>query len=451
MDVKSYSALLSLFASVLVILSAGFPLTFSLYAGSLQNILGYSQVQVNSVNVANIIGQFLCYPLIGLLSDKYGANRVCLFSALLGIPGLLLAANAYERRQGYLVLCSAFFLIGVASTCAYITSVSTCARNFAGARGLAIAIPICAYGFATLLYTLVFERYFSLANQAQEQYNIPGFWRNLCWFVGLAALLGSCFMKSPTSATNESISGPLEDSSQEQVPLLGSQEESRPPFFEDITVLMYAVAYIFAAGATETLVGNMGSIVESILLKTPDANGTSGSYASRAVSVFAIFSTVSRLIVGLLGDVLAKKGYSRIPLLLGLTALMSLAMLTLALAPPSTTIFFLVAGINGFCYGSLYCIGPTLASVIWGLRDFGRNWGCLAYSPLIGSVLGSYLYAALYDRRARAQHPDSNQGHLCAGQGCYSLSFLLMASAVALAMSIWVLTWRIWRRRGIIV
>jgi MFS family permease len=447
----SYAALLSLFASVLVILSAGFPLTFSLYAFSFQNTLGFSQVEVNSINVANIVGQFLCYPLVGALSDKYGANRVCLLSGILGVPALLLAANAYEHRQGYLMLAASFFMIGVASTCGYITSVSTCARNFAGARGLAIAIPVCAYGFATLLYTIVFDRYFTKSDQSHEQHDISAFWRALCWFIGCAALLGFVFMTDQSKSKDQDQEDGTDTESTQLLPT-ADVESMQPPFFQDVTVLLYAVAYILAAGSTETLVGNMGSIVDSILRSSNLTPANSSAYASRAVSIFAIFSTLSRLIVGVVGDALAKRGRSRVIILLALSICMSGAIFLLALSPPSTTLFYLVVGINGFCYGSLYCIGPTLASVIWGLRDFGRNWGILAYSPLVGSVLGSYLYATLYDHHAKLQHSGHKLGNLlCAGRGCYAASFMVMGAAVLLATFIWAAAWRIWRLRHIIV
>lgn len=346
----------ALVSSFVVILGAGFPLTFSLYATSFQSVLGFSQTQVNTVNICNIIGQFICYPVIGALSDKYGANVVASLGAVFIIPGLLSAAVAYENRYSCAFLSTMFFFIGMGSTCGYITAVSTSARSLPNQKGLAISIPVCAYGLATLIYSVIFSQFF----KTSQGYDIPAFWRSITIFVAFASIIGFFGMRvvvpSPTPQSRES--DPLLQQQQQQDQYHGPEDAEnsegsaplhRPPFFKDVTVVLYAIGYVLIAGSAETLVGNMGSILASI-----DASSQQPSQASTAVSLFAVFSTLSRLLIGWLSDALANKGLSRMTIPVFMVAVpMAIDFLALSLLPSTQTSFLIIVSINGFCYGSL--------------------------------------------------------------------------------------------------
>lgn len=396
---SSSSSLIPLASSVFVILCAGFPLTFSLYATSFQSVLGLTQTQINAINIANIVGQFLGYPLIGFLSDKYGANVVAAFGAVFSVPSLLVAAATYEKRGHYLVLATCFFGVGVGSTCGYITSISVCGRAVRDAKGLAMSVPICAYGLATLVFSLVFQTFFS---DRGGEYDIPGFWRTITVFVGASSVVAYFGMKLPRpikestveTTTDTDESAPLLQHDSDDASTSGSVDQTPPTFFRDFTVLLFAAGYILIAGSTETLVGNMGSLSQSIssatsttthappsllfLLSAPpsssvDTAGASG--ASTSVSIFALCSTLARLAIGFSSDLLAKTNHSRMLIpLLAVGVPMTLVFLALGAAPMTPVRFLAVVGVNGWCYGAMYCCLPTIAAVVWGLDHFGRNW-----------------------------------------------------------------------------
>lgn len=75
-----------------------------------------------------------------------------------------------------------------------------------------------------------------------------------------------------------------------------------------------------------------------------------------------------------------------------------------------------------------------------------RAQGVISYSPLVGSVLGSYLYAHLYDRAADGQ--DRGDG-LCIGTPCYRVSIVVMACAICVGTVAWSSAWRVWKARSI--
>lgn len=445
---RAYIALVS---AVIVVLGAGFPLTFSLYTTSFQSVLNLSQKEINAINVANIIGQFIGYPVLGYCSDHYGAHLVAFLGAFSSIPGLFVAANAYDARSSYVILSAAFFWIGVGSTCGYITAMSTCVRSLPRAKGLAISLATCSYGSATLIYSVVFQAFF----KTSEGYDIPKFWRSITVFVAAASIVGFFGMRLPNSSdlacsegddvTTAATTAATSEEEQETRPLLDNPAtrnehvtSSNPSFFKDVSVLLYALGYVLIAGATETLVGNMGSVMAAL---------SASSQASTAVSLFAFFSTISRILVGSSLDLLARHGYSRFHIPIFIVALpMCLVFLVLGLAPMTPASSLVMLGINGFCYGSMYCSGPVIAAEVWGVEQFGRNWGVLSYSPLLGSVLLSLLYAFMYDNQADRQN---NDGNLCIGQSCFGPPLLIMSVCIAVGLGSWVCAWQVWRRRGL--
>lgn len=54
----------------------------------------------------------------------------------------------------------AFFFVGSGTSSMYFSGVTTCAKNFTGARGLALALPIAAFGLSSLWLAQLLSRLF---------------------------------------------------------------------------------------------------------------------------------------------------------------------------------------------------------------------------------------------------------------------------------------------------
>lgn len=47
----------------------------------------------------------------------------------------------------------------------------------------------------------------------------------------------------------------------------------------------------------------------------------------------------------------------------------------------------------GVAYGATFCVLPTLASEVFGVANFGANWGILGTAPAVGSYFFGSLLA----------------------------------------------------------
>ena len=104
---------------------------------------------------------YLPVPLFGFLCDRYSPQPLALLAACLFGFGYILAAYTYRSgpppdstRGGdgfpFWVMIVAFVGIGAGTSCLYLCSVATCAKNFAQAkyRGFMLAVPIAAFGLS---------------------------------------------------------------------------------------------------------------------------------------------------------------------------------------------------------------------------------------------------------------------------------------------------------------
>lgn len=100
--------------------------------------------------------------MLGYLCDRIGPAPLSLMASGLFGAGYLLAAFTYksgakdimgythERGWPLWVMVVAFVIIGLGTTCMYLSAVTTCAKNFGKSkyRGIALASPIAAFGLS---------------------------------------------------------------------------------------------------------------------------------------------------------------------------------------------------------------------------------------------------------------------------------------------------------------
>ncbi|KAK3080758.1 hypothetical protein LTS18_013455 [Coniosporium uncinatum] len=153
---------------------------------------------------------------------------------------------------------------------------------------------------------------------------------------------------------------------------------------------------------------------------------------------------------------------SRITLLLFFAILTSAGQVVLAsgVCQNHADRFWIVTALIGAGYGAVFSLTPIVVSVVWGVENFGTNWGIVAMVPAAGAAVWSIVYSAVYqnaagDGGAARGNPGSPQEEvLCYGMGCYAPTFWAMAVSVWVACGLWVFAWRGpggWVKRGIAV
>ena len=239
-------------------------------------------------------------------------------------------------------------------------------------------------------------------------------------------------------------------------------------FLTDSTMWLLAAGFFLVTGPGEAFINNLGTIL-STLYPPPSHGPPPSNSPATHVSILALTSTLTRLLTGAASDLLAptkihqaeipssrphRFTISRVSFLLFWTALFSLGQLLLAsgLVQHHLPLFALISTLQGAGYGAAFSLTPILVSVVWGVQNFGTNWGVVALVPAGGAAVWGAVYSAVYqagvDRRSiMGQEEDTR----CFGTRCYALTFWAMAVCSWIAMGLWGLAWKRWRRRGIAV
>lgn len=94
--------------------------------------------------------------------------------------------------------------------------------------------------------------------------------------------------------------------------------------------------------------------------------------------------------------------------------------------------------------------------MIWGVENFGTNWGIVAMVPALGATVWGIVYSTVYQWAAKtpSYSQDSAEDVLCYGKRCYEGTFWGMAGSVWIGCLLWIYAWKGrdgWGKRGIAV
>jgi len=583
-------------------LAAGSITAYSLYAPLFQQRLHYTQLQVNGVSITAELAMYLPVPLFGLLCDRVGpAPPSLLAGALFGV-GYTLASFAYRSGPPdapggwpYGAMVAAFVPIGCATSCMYISAVTTCAKNFGRGRfrGVALALPIACFGLSGMWESQVASRF--LREEVGGEVDVGRFFIFLagllagCGVVGFFALrvvgeeewieeaveeleasgllepglgyrprgnperegllgnggrlragedededdarqYGTLVMDGERRLSEEEIDDLQRKAEETRVRLLEQERkktwllnEETKFFLTDRTMWWLAAGFFLVTGPGEAFINNLGTIIETLYPPNPSSPLTSPTTAAQPrtsaathVSIVAITSTLARILTGTLTDLLApasapiqhlrgphslqnslaslpppspqnpwyrRHPVSRLAFLIAFSLLMSAGQVLLASGALQNhgARFWLVSAAIGAGYGAVFSLTPIIVSVVWGVENFGTNWGLVATAPAVGATVWGLVYSGVYQAGARetvtlhaplssvggrlmgqAMHgrdyvgakAGAHEDIMCYGRACYTTTFWAMAVSVWAACGLWAWAWRGpggWRARGIAV
>ncbi|MCJ1476764.1 putative monocarboxylate transporter mch1 [Lambiella insularis] len=409
------------------------------------------------------------------------------------------------------VMVLAFVGIGMGTSCMYLSAVATCAKNFGRAKhaGLALAIPIAAFGLSGMWQSQVGSRllYEQTAEGGHGDVDVFRFFLFLSGTLFGVGLIGSVMLQvvDEEELIDEAVeelerSGLLDESDffqrshpygpngygtidaashderfhshHEHPSALKAREDEEERkktwllnaetrrFLTDHTMWFLAAGFFLVTGPGEAFINNLGTIITT--LYPPPATAPPSNSPATHVSIIAVTSTVARLLTGTLSDLLAPQPpshtpspnrpftLSRLTFLLTSTLLLALSFAFLAspLLAASPSLLPLVSALAGTGYGAAFSLVPIIIGAVWGVQNFGTNWGLVAMAPAAGATLWSAVYSVVYQAGVREGET------LCWGRGCFASTFWAMAASVGVAMGLWTWAWRGrggWVERGIAV
>jgi MFS family permease len=523
-------------------LGAGSVTVFSLYGHLFQSRLHYSQFQINGIASAMNVCMYIPVPIVGYMVDRFGPGPLSFLSSLLLGGGYALAAGLYRKgvqevEQGnigqstFVPMILAFIAIGVGTSCLYIATVSTCAKNFGKGkyRGMMLVAPITAFGLSGMVLSQGASRllYEKQPDGTKGDVNVFHFFVFLAIVLAANGLVGTFTLRvvDEESLIDEAVeelerSGLLEgsevfrrrtdrsygtvvqsashDEDDEDAdrraldPLQDGKDEDMyaklkkawllnaetRAFLSDPTMWFFALSFWLIIGPGESFINNLGTIIGT--LTSPSANSTPPTVATH-VSVMASVSTVARLVAASLSDLLSptpetphiqtgmsqspptpRRGLqvSRVVLYVISALLFSVGSLVLASGAmqehPGR--FWIVSGSIGAGYGAAFSLTPIIVTIIWGVENFGTNFGIIAVTPAAGSVIWGIIYSAVYQagvRRSASLGSEGDAGDVfCYGKQCYAATFWAMTASIWIGAFMILLAWKGrngWSSRGIVI
>ncbi|KAK8134334.1 hypothetical protein PG984_006346 [Apiospora sp. TS-2023a] len=247
-------------------------------------------------------------------------------------------------------------------------------------------------------------------------------------------------------------------------------------FLSDHTMWWFALGFWLIIGPGEAFINNFGTVIGT--LHTPHISESITTPATH-VSIIAATNTVARLVVGSLSDFASPKPesahpqaglysshtssaqkftVSRITLIITAGIIISLGTLILATGAIQEhgDRFWMVSSLIGAGYGGLFSLMPIIVTIIWGVENFGTNFGIVALFPAIGSTMWGLIYSAVYEAGANTSSPatHSEDDTFCYGAKCYAITFWAMTASIWVGCGMILWAWKGrngWAQRGVVI
>lgn len=479
----------SLFSAI----TAGFVGLISLYAFPWQVKLNYTSTQINTISSITNLGAYLTPPILGFIADTHGPITLSCLAILGFIPSYYYLAYLFNNPQiaelnssFYGTICC-FCIIGISTSALYFSALLTCTKLYPERKLLSISLPTTCIGISSLIgsQVLKLEWFWCFDSTHDERYlNLYKVFKGLSWLyvvIGLFAWIATGtvsmmqFNEEIEKQNSETLSTDaigsvgensiVEDHDESALLLnhsrssnsissamLATQEShkelnvttlSTRSVFHDPILYLFGFTMLLSLGPLEMFITNMGSL-SNILLG--DKSHLYPNISSSLISMFAISSTCTRIITGLLIDYLIYHGKS---LKLILLPLLSLAIFAQILIVSYSKLLFInelndfnILGLGvlfGCVYGGLFTIYPTIVLTVWGQASFGTAYGSLMVAPAFGATISCLQYAHIYDSKCVKDAVSS----------CIVSVYHLGIVQFTLASLITLLILRSWYRRGI--
>lgn len=463
---------------------AGGIYTFPLISPALVAHMKLSQLQLSTIMLAAMVGQYATAVPVGKVLDRYGPRCSSLLASIMLSVGYGLFALEYsrtpERIEGaspsaFAHLVLSFGFLGVGTLFSYFALLFAATKTFPQYMGFATGTSLAIFGTSPLFLSMIVSRLFSTTSSGVD---VARFFVFMAILTGTVNFLGALILPGPR--TNIVLAPrPLDD------PIIGSEyaedrlvdQDERTsllapsvksvanvvvvpaPEPDDLAAIdllkepsfwVLALIVSLVVGAAEMIKSNIGLVVLSL------STASGAQDISRQVQVIAVSDTLTRLLVGPFADVVSpvasyssggvwafpRKPYiTRIHFLATASLLFTTTFLWQILAARSQGALWPLSISTGIANGTIFTMLPSILTSIWGLPNQGRNFGFISYACFIGTTAFSYLYAFVAD-----SHTSPDQG-ICHGVQCWRTTFWVSAAATLFSTGLCCLLWNRWKTR----
>lgn len=303
----------------------------------------------------------------GRFQDKFGPRLTAAIGGILVALGFLLISQSTE----YWVWVLGFgVMVGAGIGCGYSSATPAAIKWFPSAKtGLVAGLVVSGFGLAPAYIS-------PLSNYLIESYGLIQTMQifGVAFFfvvVGLSMLLinppAGYVPPAQPAASNTKIRPVVEASASEML--------------KSGNFYLIWFAYFIGAGAGLMVISSINSMAQQSLAEM----------AFLAVVILAVGNAVGRIAAGAISDRIGRE--NTLMIMLGTQALFMFAAMVIVDSPASSgLLIILLATLIGFNYGTNLSIFPAITKDLWGLKNFGINYGFIFSSWGVGGFVFSRAY-----------------------------------------------------------
>ena len=351
------------FAGTGINLALGILYTWSMFKGAIKESFGWKGDQLNDPYALCCLVFAGAMILAGRCQDRFGPRLTATIGGLLVGAGFVICSTT----NSYVLWLLGFgVLAGIGIGFGYSSATPPALKWFPPAKtGLIAGLVVAGFGLAPV-YLAPVSQYLLGAYQVQKAMLILG-----VAFVVIVCGLAQLLVNPPAGY----VAGarPASPNSKPEVAPSGSTpaEILRTPGFYLLWVI-----YFIGAGAGLMVIGSVSGMAKKSM----------GGLAFVAVAVMAIGNAGGRILAGTLSDRIGRRWTLCLVLLIQ-ALLMFVAIPVTASKDMAAVVIVVVAALIGANYGANLALFPSFAKDLWGLKNFGMNYGVLFTAWGVGGLV----------------------------------------------------------------
>ncbi|KAK6507568.1 hypothetical protein TWF481_005997 [Arthrobotrys musiformis] len=434
----------ALAACTAVSLACGTNYVYSAYAPQLARELHLSTTESNIIGTAGNFGMYLSGIPAGMLVDRKGPRLAILIGAFSLFAGYYPIYRVFDASVnigvGWLALFSTF--TGIGSCFAFSASIKVAALNFPKSRGTATALPLAAFGLSAFFFSTLSswlfpgntsDFLFVLSTATASIVFAAFFFIRVVPRPGAYSAVATDEPEISTNRLRRTKSRDSHTSFDIEPDIRGWALVKHSEFWR--LFLMLGIL----TGIGLMTINNIGHSVKALWYAYDPKKDSKEveRFQGVHVSILSLCSFSGRLISGTVSDVLKKKfGYSRVWLVFASSSVFLLGQFAgMMVSNPHS--LWLVSGLNGFSYGLVFGVFPTIVSEAFGLHGLSQNWGTMTLGPVIFGNITNLFFGKIYD--GHSKKIDEGTYECAEGIGCYQSAYALtaFASLAVMATALW--------------
>jgi len=351
-------------------LALGVLYTWSMFKGSIERDFGWKGSQLNDPYALCCLVFAFAMILAGRCQDTFGPRITATIGGLLVAAGL----TVISITNSYGVWVLGFgLLVGTGIGFGYSSATPPALKWFPPSKtGLIAGLVVAGFGLAPVY----------LAPASDFLLRHCGLLKSMLVF-GIAFAVIVCglaqFLVNPPAGYSASLNESSSVANAKDNTDFTPGQIIRTPEFWLLWVL-----YFVGAGAGLMVISSISGM----------AKKTMGESAFVAVAVMAVGNAVGRIGAGLLSDRIGRRWALMLVLLIQ-AALMFAAIPVTSSVHGAQFLIVLTATLIGCNYGANLSLFPSLTKDLWGLKNFGMNYGCLFTAWGVGGFVLSRLQQTL--------------------------------------------------------